>query len=93
MSKKRRPKRFNVVTMGDLELGTSCDCGKPLKAVRRGSPKLKLGKLDVKGPPFGGFGKHCVVDEKDRVVRCFKKKATATKVARGFGPGFRVKTG
>lgn len=84
MSKRRTIK---VVTLGDLERGSRfCDCGTPLKAPRSKAIRLKLGKLD-------GFGSHCVVDASGDVVRCFRKKATAQKVAKGFGPDFRVKTG
>ena len=83
MSKRRTIK---VVTIGDLERPGACDCGPPKKAPRTKPQRLKLGKLD-------GFGSHCVVSPEGDVVRCFRKAATAKKVARGFGPGFRVQTG
>lgn len=90
----KRASKIKVVTIGDLERGkAACDCGKPAKAPHTKPIRLKLGKLDGLRPPTLGFGKHCVVSPEGDVVRCFRKKATANKVARGFGPGFRVKTG
>lgn len=77
---------IKVVTLSELERAGSCDCGKPKKAPTSSPQRLKLGRL-------AGFGKHCVVSPEDEVVRCFRNKRVATKVARGFGPGFRVKTG
>ncbi len=77
---------IKVVTLSDLERGSACDCGKPEKAPTSSPAKLRLGKL-------GGFGKHCVVAEDGEVVRCFRKKTVAQKIARGFGPGFQVKSG
>lgn len=83
----KRAAKITVVTLGDLERGESfCDCGKPEKAPTSKPQRLKLGKLE-------GFGKHCVIDEDDEVVRCFRNAKVAKKIARGFGPGFRVKTG
>lgn len=79
--------KIKVVTLGDLDRGSRfCDCGKPEPARRSSAAKLTLKNLD-------GFGGHCVVDDKDEVVRCFRTAKVARKVARGFGPGFRVKTG
>lgn len=36
-------------------------------------------------------GKHCVFSSNGKLVRCFRDKRTAAKVAKGFGSGFRVK--
>ena len=84
MTKKRTIK---VVTLSDLDSSSkaSCDCGPALKAPHSTALKMKLG--------LSGFGKHCVVAEDGEVVRCFNKASVAKKIARGFGPGFRVKTG
>jgi len=81
-----RSRKIKVVTLSDLERGSACDCGKPEKAPTSSPARLRLGKLD-------GFGKHCVVAPDDEVVRCFRSAKVAKRIARGFGPGFQVKTG
>jgi len=82
-----KQRAIKVVTLGELDRGTDpCDCGTPLKAPSSRPARLKLGKL-------GRMGKNCVIDEDDNVVRCFRSKKIAQKIARGFGPGFRVKAG
>jgi hypothetical protein len=67
--------------------GCVCECSDPLVAGSQKPPKL--GKAGAKK---GLEGEHCVVNRKGKPVRCFKKRATAEKVARGFGSGFRVRS-
>jgi len=77
---------IKVVTLSELDTDTSCDCGPPQRAPVSKPARLRFGKL-------AGFGKHCVVDAEGAIVRCFRNPKTAKKIARGFGSGFRVKTG
>jgi|694.fasta_scaffold27114_6 hypothetical protein len=66
--------------------------------------KALVARGDPKGPSasVAGIGRlskrpskakpHCVVAKKSgRVVGCFASKASAQKVARGFGPGFELR--
>ena len=87
-------KGIKIVTLSELTAEDrsggriTCDCGKPEKAVG-GSGKLKHRRLGkISGNRF------CIVDKRRKeVVRCYRSKALAKKIVRGFGPGFQVKSG
>ena len=86
----RTPKEFAaVVTLGDVKRSpNACDCGPVLRSVK------PVTRITLGGIKKHNFGKHCVEHKKNReLVRCFRSKRLAEKVARGFGPGFRVVSG
>ena len=75
-----------------------CGCGDVLvatgdtnSATKAKPKKSKSHRKHVPGKKFGE-GKFCVYSNKDKKVRCFKKKQSAENVARGFGRGFKVRT-
>lgn len=54
------------------------------------APKAKKAIKRRKGLE-GGTGDHCVFSRKSgKIVRCYKLKDSAARVAKGFGPKFRL---
>lgn len=78
--------------------GCTCVCGgepvpaRPRKIVDPDALKSLAGApTKRKRRSSRGKGKFCVFSRNDKLVRCFRTGETAERVARGFGPGFRVK--
>jgi len=54
------------------------------------APKARKALRRKAGTP-GGEGKHCVFSRKSgKLVRCYKSEDAARRVAKGFGPKFRM---
>ncbi len=81
-----------VRTLGDPSC--YCHCGDAPLAARQ--PEYEqaagraLGQVKPRRRISKGTGPFCVFSKNDKKVRCFRDRAVAEKVARGFGPGFRV---
>lgn len=70
---------LDQVVVADGDAASKIKAPKHKRAVKR------------KPGPLGGSGNYCVFSRKtNKLVRCYKSQDSAGRVAKGFGPKFRV---